>query len=239
MSLPVAAEEVVAGLSKTSVQITTNFEGSEILIYGAVKREAPIPDSGPLQVVITVEGPSAPVAIRRKDKRFGIWINTAAVEVDKAPSFYAVTTSAPWSESISTVEDLRHKVSIDRAIRAVGLEREDSADFITALIRIKEKKDAYYNDFGGVRISDETLFSTSVALPANLTEGDYVTRFFLTRNGMVIDVHQTIIQVHKVGLERFLYNLSREQPLIYGLMAIAIAIGAGWLASAVFRYIRA
>jgi hypothetical protein len=44
--------------------------------------------------------------------------------------------------------------------------------------------------------------------------------------------------VKKVGLERFLYNLSRQQPLIYGLLSLAIAILAGWLASSFFRMIR-
>ena len=237
-ALPAQAEEVVAGLSQDSVQITTNFEGSEILIFGAVKRAVPLPDGPPLQVIVTVEGPAAPITIRRKDKRFGIWVNNAAVEVDAAPSFYAVATSAPWADVILNVEDLRHSVSINRAIRAVGLGREDRGSFIEALVRIKESQDAYVNDFGSVEVSEETLFRTSIQLPANLTEGDYTARFFLTRGGVVLDVHKTSINVSKVGLERFLFNLSRQQPLIYGLMSLAIAIFAGWAASAFFRYFR-
>ena len=69
-------------------------------------------------------------------------------------------------------------------------------------------------------------------------EGDYRTRVFLTRNKQVIDSYETAIAVRKVGLERFLYNLSRERPLIYGLMSLAIAIIAGWLASTIFRVLR-
>jgi hypothetical protein len=47
-----------------------------------------------------------------------------------------------------------------------------------------------------------------------------------------------LIDVRKVGLERWLYNLSREQSLVYGLLSLAIAIAAGWLASAAFAMIR-
>ncbi|MBT8413807.1 MAG: TIGR02186 family protein [Boseongicola sp.] len=237
-ALPAQAEEVVAGLSQDSVQITTNFDGSEILIFGAVKRAAPLPDGPPLQVIVTVQGPQAPITIRRKDKRFGIWVNNAAVEVDAAPSYYAVATSAPWEDVILDIEDLRHSISIDRAIRAVGLERADSSSFIEALVRIKESQDAYVSAYETVEVSEETLFKTSIQLPANLTEGDYKARFFLTRAGEVLDVHETSIDVRKVGLEQFLFNLSRQQPLIYGLMSLAIAIFAGWAASAFFRYIR-
>ncbi|MCP3971046.1 MAG: hypothetical protein GY717_12165 [Rhodobacteraceae bacterium] len=241
LALPVQAEEVVAGLSQNQVSITANFDGSEILIFGAVKREAPIPDEGgPLQVVITVAGPSQPVTVRRKEKRYGIWINTEAVEVDLAPSFYAIATSGPFSEVLTDVEDLRHHVSIPRAIRSVGapMTVQDAASFSEALIRIRQRADLYQINEGTVEVSEETLFGTSVALPANLTEGDYTTRIFLTRDGRIVDEHETVIYVQKVGLERFLFNLAHERPLIYGILSLAIAIAAGWMASAVFRYLR-
>lgn len=240
LALPAAAEEVIAGLSKTQIAISTNFEGSEILIFGAVKREAPIPAEAPLQVLITVAGPSKPVVVRRKDLRYGIWVNVEGADIDAAPSFYAVATSAPWNEVITDTEDLRHRISVERAIRAVGVAAQvsDVDAFTDALIRIREGRDLFQTNIGAVSLEDSTLFETSIRLPANLTEGDYVTRFFLTRKGRVVDMHETVIDVRKVGLERFLFNLSREQPLIYGVLSLAIAIAAGWGASAFFRYLR-
>ena len=89
-----------------------------------------------------------------------------------------------------------------------------------------------------VEVAEATLFSTSVRLPANLIEGNYRVGYYLTREGRVVDLREDIIYVQKVGLERFLYVLSQEQPLIYGFLSLAIAIGAGWTASAVFRWLR-
>lgn len=238
LAWPAMAEEVVVGLSQNRISITTNFDGSEILIFGAVKRETAIPEEPPLEVVITVAGPSVPLTVRRKEKRYGIWINTDAVEVDRAPSFYAVATSGPWREVMKDVEDLRHKVSIRRAIRSVGAEIAGSEAFTRALIRIRERNGLYQTNIGAVKLSEQTLFNTSVRLPANLTEGDYRARFFLTRGGNVVDTFETTIAVQKVGLERFLFRLSRDNPLYYGLMSLAIAIAAGWGASAAFRLLR-
>ncbi len=238
LAAPVAAQEVVAGLSQNRISITADFDGSEILIFGAVKRESTIIQDPPLEVLITVAGPSTPLIVRRKEKRLGIWVNTDAVEVDQAPSFYAVATSAPWDETISDVSDLRHKISIQRAIRSVGSNVPGSSDFTDALIRIREKNQLYQTNVGAVDFAEQTLFSTSVRLPSNLTEGDYHARFYLTRAGRVIDIHDTLIPVQKVGIERFLYRLSRDKPLYYGLMSLAIAIFAGWAASAAFRFVR-
>ncbi|MGR3651197.1 MAG: TIGR02186 family protein [Roseovarius sp.] len=227
------------GLSKDRVAITATFEGSDILIFGAVKREAPIPEV-PLDVVITVSGPSKPVTVRRKERRFGIWINTAAVDLDAAPTFYAVATSGPLDQVLTETEDLRHRVSIPRAIRSVGAASmaEDAGRFTDALIRIRERKDAYQLLENAVALDEQTLFRTAISLPANLTEGAYATRIFLTREGRVVSQFETVIDVRKVGLERWLFTLSRQQPLAYGLMSLAIAIAAGWAASAAFRVLR-
>ncbi|REC56821.1 hypothetical protein DRV84_08470 [Rhodosalinus sediminis] len=240
LAAPLRAEEVVLGLSREQVSITTDFEGSEILIFGAVKREAPIRADPPLEVVITVAGPSRPVTVRRKERVAGIWVNTEAVEIDRAPSFYAVATSGPLDEVLDDTEDLRHGISIPRAIRSVGAPPEvaNAAAFTDALIRIRERAGLYVAAEGAVEVTEQTLFSTAIDMPANLTEGDYDTRIFLTREGQVVAEFATEIGVRKVGLERFLFTLSRERPLVYGLLSLAIAIAAGWGASAAFRALR-
>ncbi len=238
-ALPTASEEVVLGLSKDKVAITATFDGSEILVFGAVKREAPIQDE-PLDVIVAVAGPSEPVVVRRKERRFGIWVNTEALEVDEAPSFYAIATTGPLSDVLSNVEDLRHKVTIPRAIRSVGAPSDvkDAQSFTDAIIRIRTENGTYSLQEGAVALDQQTLFRTSIELPSNLTEGSYPARIFLTRQGRVVSLFETTIDVQKVGLERWLYNLSREMPLIYGLMSLAIAIFAGWGASAAFQVIR-
>ncbi len=240
-ALPAAAqEEVVLGLSQDSVSISADFDGSEILVYGAVKRETPIPADPPLEVVVTVSGPFVPLTVYRKERKLGIWVNADAVEVDLAPSFYAVATSGPFETVVSNVEDLRHEISVPRAIRSVGapMEVEDSQAFTDAVIRIRGDSGLYQLLEGAVDVREETLFSTRIRLPANLTEGAYATRIFLSRGGAVIGQTQRVIDVRKVGLERWLYNLAHDRPAVYGLLALVIAVAAGWGASTAFRLIR-
>lgn len=240
MACPVAAEEIVAGLSQTEVSITANFTGSEIIVYGAVKRDAPAPATPPLEVIITVEGPSAPMLIRRKSHQWGVWINTDRVRVTAAPSFYAVATTGPLADILSDTENLRHQITIPRAIRAVGIssQAKNAPDFIAALLRIRTAEDRYRLAEGSVQLTDATLFRTDVVLPANLTEGDYKVRMFLTRGGKVIDAKDEVIAVQKQGLERFVNRLSKSQPLIYGLLSLLMAVAAGWGASTAFRLLR-
>lgn len=280
-ALPLCAESVVAGLSRSDVEITARFDGSTILVFGAVRRETPIPEGPPLEVVITVQGPDRPVTVRRKQQRLGIWVNTDAVEIERAPSFYAIATTGPIAEVLSPEEDRRFRVTVPRALGpaaprapanattepavgegvvtsppgarpSAGPSAEPSAepsagpsagnaetqDFIDALIRIRTGTETYSVSEAGVAFEEATLFRTEFTLPANLTEGIYRSRIFLTRNGEVVDVLVKDIGVRKVGLERWLFRLSQRQPLIYGLLSVAMAVLAGWGASTAFRYMR-
>ena len=230
---PLHAEKIVLGLSQDSVSITATFDGSDILIFGAVSRNAPEPlDLGDLGVIIAVSGPDQAVSVYRKSRRLGIWVNTQEVEVDRAPSFYAVASSGPMDTVLSDTEDLRNRITIPRAIRSVGATVSDSEAFTRALIRIRAKDALFQVNEGAVDLEEDTLFRTSFRLPANLIEGDYLARIFLTRGGRIIDTQSTVIPVQKVGLERWLYNLAHVQPFLYGLLSLVIAVAAGWAASA-------
>ncbi|TDL81920.1 hypothetical protein E2L08_04510 [Palleronia sediminis] len=234
------AEDIVSGLSKNRVSISANFDGTEILVFGAVKREAPI-EPGRTGVIVTVEGPAQEVTVRRKDRRAVIWINNAALEVDHAPSFYAVNASGPIDDILSRVEDLRHGITTRSAIRQVGgtAQVDDPSAFVTALIRIREAQGLFQSNPRAVTVRENTLFDTSFTLPANLVEGVYTSRIFLTRDGQIVAEASSSIYVEKVGLERFLYNLAHENPALYGIMSLVIAVAAGWGASAAFRYLNA
>jgi uncharacterized protein (TIGR02186 family) len=237
---PAHAETIVSGLSQNRVSITADFDGSEILIYGAVKRDEPVPKDSTLDVIVTVQGPSTPLTIRRKERVAGIWINNAEVEIDRAPSFYAIATTGPLPEILSQTENLRHKISIPSAIRAVGISSQATRapDFVEALIRIRMADGTYGVKEGAVDLNEDTLFRADVLLPANLTEGDYVVRLFLTRNGKVVAMQDRTIGVRKEGLERFIYRMANDAPILYGILAITIAALAGWAASTAFRLMR-
>lgn len=237
IALPAKAEEIVLGLSQDAVAITANFDGSDLLIFGAIKRDAPSAD-GELGVIVTVAGPDTPVTVRRKERKFGIWVNADAVNIDAAPSFYAVASSAPLQDILKRTEDLRNRITTPQMVRSVGADVIDAGNFNRALIRIRAGTELYQSLEGTVDFEEDTLFRAEISLPANLTEGDYQARIFLTRNGEIVDEYNTAIPVNKVGLERWLYNLAHDNPFWYGIMSLSIAIAAGWTASAAFSLLR-
>ncbi len=230
-----AQETIVTDLSSDQVSITTDFQGSEIFIFGAIKRDAPlVNDASNLDVIVEVSGPPSEVTVRRKEKRFGIWINTESVAIDRAPSFYTVAATNPVASILAEQERIELNLGLQNAVQGA----QDAEAFRQAVIRIKQSEGSYSTNEAPVNLTEDTLFTTKVALPANLIEGDYTATIYLVRDKRVISASSQIIEVRKTGLERWLYTMAQEQALLYGLLSLAVALIAGWGASEVFRLLR-
>lgn len=240
MAMPARAEQIVSGLSQSQVAINASFDGTAILIYGAAMRDGPPPSWPLLQVIVTVEGPVVPIVVRQKERIAGIWINQGWLAIEGAPSFYAVMSTGALADILSPEEDRLHRVSIPMEIGTVKMRAGAGpvADYLAAFQRIKEASGTYLLAPDSVLLLQQSLFRTEVALPSNLIEGQYRVRIFLTRGGKVVDLQESQIAVSKTGLERFLFRLAQDQPLIYGLISLMIAAMAGWGASELFRRMR-
>jgi uncharacterized protein (TIGR02186 family) len=242
LAAPAAAQEsVVTGLSTDNIAITADFDGSEIFVFGAVRRDAPAPaEAGQLDIVITLKGPVEPLVVRRKERVVGIFVNTAAVRVSRAPSFYAIGTTRPLDAILSETERLRWAIGLDQAVRRVGGHATitDTSPFAEAVVRVKEGNGLYADLEGEVQLTEQTLFQAHFAMPSNIVEGPYLAEFFLIRNREVIYAGSTTVTVEKAGLERWIYNLAHQRPLAYGALAIALALFSGWAAAAAFRFAR-
>jgi uncharacterized protein (TIGR02186 family) len=241
LATPLAAQEsVVTGLSTDNIGLNATFNGSELFVFGAIRREGAASDAGPLDVIITIKGPPRGVTVWRKERRFGLWVNTEAVVVRQAPSFYAIASTRPVDEVLSETERLRYGIGMDQAVRRVGGHPtlDDTSPFTEAVVRLREAIGAYAQLDRGVSVAEETLFQTSILMPANLVEGDYAAEFFLVRGAEVVARGETLIRVEKTGIERWLYNFSREEPLLYGLLSVALALAAGWIAATAFALTR-
>ncbi|HSF92623.1 MAG TPA: TIGR02186 family protein [Paracoccaceae bacterium] len=236
-----AEEQIVADLSQNRVAITANFQGSQIFIFGAVKRLSPVPGHyGPLDVVIEVSGPPEPITVRRKERKYGIWVNTDTMTVDRAPSYYAIASTAPVTEIISEAERLSRSLGLDYAVKILNeaAGEQNSQQFSQAVVRIRQDSGHYAESERDAKLAEDTLFTAEFQLPANLTEGDYTARMYLVRDKRIVNAAEKIITVRKTGMEKWLYDLAHEQPLIYGLLSIAVALFSGWAASEIFRRIR-
>lgn len=233
-------QELVTSLSSDIVSIQSNFTGTEIVIFGQIAdgMQKSHPDAK-YDLAITVEGPSQDITTRRKDRFLGIWINRHYETFQNVPSFYAVATTREVSELAP------RDVLDDNAIGLYhlnlpvsghsGVPVNDRDDFRKAFLELRQQEGLYSERPGAIRFLTTTMFRTTVPLPANIPVGAYKVRSFLFENGALLSSQEAQLYVGKVGFEQVTYNLSRNYPLFYGLLAVFLAVATGWLAGVIFR----
>ncbi len=222
---------VVADISQHLVAISSGFRGTNLLLFGATD-----PDT---DVVVVVEGPTGPASVRRKGRVAGVWMNTDEVLFEDIPSFYAVLSNRPLSEFTTPALRLVQEIGFDslplypkqEAVR----KRADLQTFRDALIRAKMRRGLYQSEENSVEIIRERLFRTDVHVPANAPVGSYWVRVFQLRDDSIVSAQTSVLDVDKVGFTAHVFDLAHRHSFAYGVLAILIAVMAGWLAGVIFR----
>jgi uncharacterized protein (TIGR02186 family) len=227
------AEDLVSGLSQDSIEITSNYTGSTIVVFGAIERPV---NNAPRDIVVVVRGPETAITVRRKDRVAGIWINRDRAEFSGMPAYYFLASTRPIGDVASPAMRSRFGLGLDVLRGSAVHTHHDPAPFRTALIRREIQAHLYAETPGGVQYLSDTLFRVQVPVPANVARGDYTAQAYLFRNGYVISAQATPFTISNSGLERQVYNFAHDRPLAYGLSAVAAAMLLGWLSSLVFRH---
>ena len=232
-SLPAApawpADKLLVDLSDDEVAISTGFTGTELLLFGATQERG--------DVVVVLSGPMRDTAVRRRQRFAGVWVNAEAVVFRSVPAYYHVAATRPL-EQIAAPETLAASGITAGTLDfegATDLPAERVAPFREGLVRNKTRQGLYGYDPRGVTIRGDRLFRTTARFPANVPTGPYRVHVYLFDRGKLIAHKESLMVVKKVGLEESVFNFAHRQATLYGILAIVIAVAAGWLAGVVFR----
>ena len=233
------AQEIEADLTTHAINVETDFSGAKVALFGAVAGGGE-EDGGTPDVIIVVRGPQQTLNVRRKRRIAGIWINAEGASFDNVPGYYTVLTNRPIAEiaSFNTLGELRIGVSSVKTgllLAAAGEARKNAGDYIEAIVRILGRDKLYQEADGGITFIGKYLFRAEFELPANVPIGSYEADVYLFRNTQLISQYTTRLDIEKTGLEQWIYSLAHDQPLLYGILSVLLAIAAGLAASAIFR----
>lgn len=229
------AEAIEVDVSTRTVAVTSAFSGTEIVVFGSVdnsRQESA--ESGYYDVIVVVEGASAPAIVREKTRVLGIWVNTDRVRFETLPLYRAVASTRPLEEIAEPRVLAASGVNLDRLLRGPSGSPK-TLQFGAAAVRLKQRDGLYVTREFGVAFIGRTLFRAAVKLPANIPVGPLDVRVLLFKDGQVLASKAASVTLERQGLERLIYDFAYEHPFWYGMLAVSIAFGAGLLASAVFQ----
>lgn len=227
-----AAEDLVSGISQDLIQITSNYTGTDIVVFGAIERPQ---GAAGRDIVVVVRGPDTDVTVRRRDRVAGIWVNRDAAQFSGMPAYYFLASTRPLARIAPPATLARYGIGVNNLQPASVYSHHPWAPFRQAALRQLEAKGLYAEAPGSIDFLSETLFRTTVAVPAAVMRGQYNVEVYLMRDGDIVSAQSTPLFIDQTGLERRLFNFAHNSPFGYGLVAVLMALLLGWISSALFR----
>jgi uncharacterized protein (TIGR02186 family) len=238
---PARAERLIVSVSNHRVTVTPNYSGEELVLFGSVERDGNTPaNRTSYDLVVTVIGPRADMVTRRKERKFGIWINTDYRDFLQVPTYLALFSNRPFDAIASPEVERRQQLGLNNVLltQRVGTDYADVVPndlFRSAFVRLRMEHGLYREETSAVTFLTPTLFRTGIPLPAAVPIGTYQVEIRLFSDGALVARTDTAFDIVKVGFEQFVATTARQDGLFYGMVTAFMALMTGWMASIVFR----
>lgn len=185
---------------------------------------------------MAIRGPEKSYVVRKKERTLGVWINNKQMVLSNVNGFYVIASNRPL-EQIHNDYLLR---SLRIGIGEVSLQgsapsNEENSEFKEAFLKKQQSENLYFPSVQEISFIGDTLFRTVIRFPENIVRGIYTAEIYLFSDGQLSGIQSTPIIVSKKGFDAFIYDFAYKHSLLYGIIAVTIALLAGWIAGHIFR----
>ena len=235
LALPAAAQDnhptinlttpLIADISQNIVEIRSDFNGTNLLIFGT--------RNVPGDLVIAVRGPGTNATVRRKERIAGMWMHVDQRKYDNLPIFYALASTKPLSRLAPPAILQSLGLGASRVTSASNTTPDDVFD--KALEQSFAKKHWWQLPFGTITYFGESLFKARLDLPDTLPSGDYTAEVYLFDHGKLLGFQTIPLTTFQTGFDARVVKVAHDKGLLYGFIAIAMALFGGWFAHRLFH----
>lgn len=227
-----AASSARIRLFPDRVDIGAFFQGVEITLHGEIPPGC--------EAVMEIQGAAAREELLRKGRRGGLWMTVGEIRVENAPNLYLVLSSAPNVPQLDGQETpwgfsaLRSRVKFQGALNDQEKDR-----FFQEFLELKKSEELYDTLPGALKTSnspaDRLTLAGTFLLPAKVPPGNYRVRLSVVKDGRVLEQKNEELEVKMVGFPALLAALAYEHGSFYGVVAVVIAIVAGFIMGFLFK----
>ena len=210
------------------IAIGTFFNGTQLTVSGKVAAEN--------EVVVIVKGAQEELTLKKKGKALGLlWMNLGDVHFKKVPNLYLFYSSKGIMELAASDAKTFEQLGIgfeylkkEMEIEAPQAERNDLAQ---EFLKLKQNQGLYASNPGeisfGQKSGTEKSFKAIVWIAPRIPVGEYQVQVMEIHNGIIVGNSMDQLKVEEQGIPAMISSLAFNHSLLYGFLAVLIAIAAG------------
>jgi len=217
------------------ITVDYNYHGSTVSVRGLSD-----PDVDIVVTLTSVE--NAHQSLKQKNKVGGIiWMNTETITFEDLPNVYILRSSKAPEEILTPEELTSNSIGYAALLQKSEITPAKSEEAKASLFKdYKQYKEAnkLYSTMNDVKLTEKDgaqEYYTLVQWPYQAPPGDYVVTVNAVKDGKVVEKAEAQVQVERIGIVKSLATMAQKQGGLYGVIAIVIALIAGFGVGLVFR----
>jgi len=217
----------------TTIDIGMFHRGTTVRVEGAAPAGS--------RVALVCVGGEGKVELKRKGKVWHVlWMNVGRVAFERVPAVVHVAADVDGADRRAVPPELRLGLGYD-GVEAQVLPAD--ADETTRLLfqeftRMKVAEHLW--SFAKLRpptladVEPQTRVAAEFDLPPGIPPGDYEIRMIGFRDGTAELLATEKIAARRVGVAHLVASMAQQRGFLYGILAVLVATGAGFVTGVVF-----
>jgi uncharacterized protein (TIGR02186 family) len=211
------------------------------LFYGGqtIDVRATVPKG--VEAVFEISGKRADLPLKIKGKKGGVlWMNVGEVTYAAVPSLFMIRSAKPL-EALASEAALERLGIGYRALRTALVKDGDETAraHIGELIELKESEGLFSVETTGVEVVDKGAEGREVHaaffLPAKAPVGEYAIEVFAFKDNAGSLLGSARVTLGYADATAFIVSLAKNHGLLYGCLAVLIAVLAGLFIGLIFK----
>jgi uncharacterized protein (TIGR02186 family) len=230
---------LVPQVSQHEVRVRQGFTGTQMLLFGAILDPTGGRARERYDIVVVLKGPTQPILLREKAKKFGIWLNADSTAFRSVPSFFAVASSRPIGQIVDPRTAAIYELGLGflQLSPTGAIEPKEQTRFKAGLVDLMRRQGLYQENPRGVTVDNGVLYQARIDLPSNVVTGRYTAETFAIARGRVTASAITDVEVKKIGFEKLVADKAEDSAVLYGLFAVGLSVLMGWAAGRLFSLV--
>jgi uncharacterized protein (TIGR02186 family) len=227
--------QIDLSLDKNRIDMGMTYDGEDVTVSGNVP-------AGSQVAVVLISKDNPPLQLARKGRVGLFWMAVKQLEACNLPFLYQVYSSGPLTSVASPAaikelglgyEDMR------RQLVAKCTKGEPAADDAEVLfggfLKLKEEAGLYGVQEGVLTVNAGGRFQQALSVSDRVPEGTYFVHAYAFKDGQLVGRATREMTTQKIGLSKWLVVTAQHNGVLYGAMAVVVALGAGLGIGAIFK----
>jgi uncharacterized protein (TIGR02186 family) len=227
---------LTAKANHSHITVDFFYHGSTVSVRG-------ISEPG-TDIVVKITSPEGHRMLKKKGKVAGLlWMNIGQIEFDRAPDFYELFSTKKVEDILSREEREKYLIgysALGKHVEMTPVSNEaEKTGWFEEYVKYKESSKEYATSYGtietAINAEGKQEYRIFTQWPYQAQPGDYLVSVYAVKNNKILEQAQANVKVEQVGLVKTLANMAKNRAIIYGLLSILIALGAGFGVGMVFK----